>query len=313
MEMRKLMAFGQSSYIVSVPKGWVKKNKLKKGDILVIEERLNELAISAHEAGKKSAPKEISIQSNGKSEVQLRTEINSAYINNYDIITVMGEGRQLKTVKSIIHSLAGMEVLEETSTKIVAKEMLDVKEVSLQNIVRRMDLIIRSMLNDLLVIKEDLSGSLYERDAEVNRLKMLAFRTTRAAIENPSLLKLFEITYWNATMTKDVTARLERLADQVKRMAKLIENGALKDKEKMRDFKKIYLAVVKWYAEVIGIYYAKNKAAAYTNEGEAKNLLRECDDYIEKYKTVPCVKLMQNIKYIIVSLKGILRDAMEAE
>ena len=38
-EFRKLMAFGNSSYVVSVPKAWVEKNRLKKGDVLVVDER----------------------------------------------------------------------------------------------------------------------------------------------------------------------------------------------------------------------------------------------------------------------------------
>ena len=39
MEFRKLMAFGNSSFVVSVPKAWVEKNRLKKGDVLVVDER----------------------------------------------------------------------------------------------------------------------------------------------------------------------------------------------------------------------------------------------------------------------------------
>ena len=39
MEKRKLMAFGQSSYIICIPKTWIKKNNLKKGVALSIEEK----------------------------------------------------------------------------------------------------------------------------------------------------------------------------------------------------------------------------------------------------------------------------------
>ena len=46
MEYRKLMAFGNSSFIVSVPKAWVEKNRLKKGDVLMVEQKPNELILA---------------------------------------------------------------------------------------------------------------------------------------------------------------------------------------------------------------------------------------------------------------------------
>ena len=38
MEFRKLIEFGKSSYVISVPRQWVRENGLKKGDIISLEE-----------------------------------------------------------------------------------------------------------------------------------------------------------------------------------------------------------------------------------------------------------------------------------
>ena len=51
MNSRKIIKLGHSSYVVSVPKNWVKKNKLSKGDrILVRENGDNELILRKHTA-----------------------------------------------------------------------------------------------------------------------------------------------------------------------------------------------------------------------------------------------------------------------
>ncbi len=38
MNSRKIIKLGHSSYVVSVPKSWLKKNRLSKGDRLLVQE-----------------------------------------------------------------------------------------------------------------------------------------------------------------------------------------------------------------------------------------------------------------------------------
>ncbi len=38
MEYRKLISFGKSSFVVSLPKSWVTQNKMKKGDLVYFED-----------------------------------------------------------------------------------------------------------------------------------------------------------------------------------------------------------------------------------------------------------------------------------
>jgi len=313
MEIRKLMAFGQSSYIVSVPKAWVTKNRLKKGDTLVVEEKPHELTLFAHGTEERRKLHEISIETRNKSDQHIKTEITSAYVNNYDLITVLGENKSLKLAKTVFRGLAGMEVLEETATKIVGKELLDIKEVPMQSLVRRIDNIIRCMLTDLLVLQDNLKESLYDRDAEVNRLTLLAFRTSRAAMENPRVLRLFGTTYLNIVITKDVVFRLERFGDQIKRLAKVVESGTLKEPKRLKEFKRVYGAVSNQYEKVMKVYYTNKKDEAYSMEGESKALLKQCDAFMEHHKSVSSARTMEYVKHMIVALNGIIRSTMESE
>ena len=49
MEYRKLISFGKSSFVVSIPKPWINKQNLKKGDVLYFEETEENLILSAKE------------------------------------------------------------------------------------------------------------------------------------------------------------------------------------------------------------------------------------------------------------------------
>src|SRR3989344_7473405 len=93
MEYRKLISFGKSSYVISLPKNWVKENKLVKGDLIYLDEQDNNLIVGTKE---KSAVEDKTkvIGVDNKSISQLERELHAAYIENYREITFRGS--QLK-------------------------------------------------------------------------------------------------------------------------------------------------------------------------------------------------------------------------
>ena len=151
MNMRRLIGFGKNSFVVSLPKLWVDKNKLKKGALISIEEGRDGLVLKANEGiGKKEEQKKITINAENKNLTQLRTEIVSAYLNNYHVIEVISKG--LKTnapeIRDMLRGLTGLEIINQSSMRIVAKDIINVNEISIRTLVRRMDNITRSMLGD---------------------------------------------------------------------------------------------------------------------------------------------------------------------
>lgn len=312
MEFRKLMAFGNSSFVVSVPKNWVEKNRLKKGDVLVVDERPTELIFASKDSSERREFKEAVIGASGKSVQEIKTEITSLYVNNFDIIVVTDVGDAVKGIKEIFHGLVGMEIVEETTTKLVAKDMLDIKEVSMANIVRRVDIILRSMLEDAASFSGAEAESVYERDKEVNRLTLLGYRTARAAADNPRLLRLFGTTYWNLMVSKQILTHLERFGDQLKRILRFAkEHGG--EAGKFKDFKKLFASIAGHYEAVMKIYYNKDKTQAFKTEVNSKALLKECDRLLEKHNSFAAARIIEYFKYMIVSVSGVLRNNMEQE
>ena len=311
MEFRKLMAFGNSSYIISVPKAWIEKNRLKKGDVLLVEQKPNELIISSKDASERRKINEITINPEGKTFEEFKTEIISLYVNNYDVITVVNV-KNSDTVKDIFRSLVGMEVVEETATKIVAKDLLNIQEVSLDNVIRRMDIIIRSMLSDSIELDVANADSVVGRDKEVNRLSLLGFRTAKAATDNPRLLKLFNTTYWNVLIAKQVITYLERFADQIKRIIRTAKDEKI-DKKERNDLLKLIKSVNDNYIMVMKIFYEKKKQEAFKAETTTRALLKDYDTILRKYPKVSIVRFIEYFQHTIGSMKGILRTVMEYE
>ena len=149
MEYRKLISFGKSSFVVSLPKTWVVQNKLKKGDLIYFDEKDNNLFLSFNENKHDEEKKKI-IDVDGKEFFQIKRELNAAYIENYREIVFKGKEikDKSKEILEYVRELIALEVLEIDSTKIVTKDFLDMDHVSVQDLVKKMDIIIRSMLKD---------------------------------------------------------------------------------------------------------------------------------------------------------------------
>src|SRR3989338_10255022 len=308
MEFRKLMAFGNSSYIVSVPKAWVEKNRLKKGDVLFVEQKPNELILSSRDEGERRKISEVSVNTEGKTFEELKTEIVSLYVNNYDLIMVVNV-KDANAVKDIFRNLVGMEVVEETASKIVAKDLLDIQEVSLENVIRRIDIIIRSMISDSTELDVKNADSVIGRDKEVNRLSLLGFRTAKAATDNPRLLKTFNTSYWNVMLSKQTITALERFADQIKRIIRTAKEEKL-DKKFTAEVVKILGEMNANYLSVMKIYYEKKREDAIKAETRIRASLKSGEALIEKYPNVTTARFIEYFQHTVGSMKTILRTVM---
>ena len=87
MEYRKLIKFGNSSHIVSLPNYWLKKNNLKKGALIYFEENGNGELVLNPELKKHHIKSECVIEDNGDLK-DLHRRLVSNYIAGYDIIKI---------------------------------------------------------------------------------------------------------------------------------------------------------------------------------------------------------------------------------
>src|SRR3989344_3988448 len=133
IDFRKLISFGKGSYILSMPKTWIAKNNLKKGDLISLNDDGFELVLSASRQDEKLEAKEIDIDAKGKDLELLKTEIVSSYLNGYDTISIMFENnnKDVTRIKDVLRNLSGMEIMKQTSTRIVARNLINLNEISI--------------------------------------------------------------------------------------------------------------------------------------------------------------------------------------
>jgi len=284
MEYRKLISFGKSSFVVSLPKTWVVQNKLKKGDLIYFDEKDNNLFLSFTE-NKHDEEKKKTIDVDGKEFFQIKRELNAAYIENYREIVFKGKEikDKSKEILEYVRELIALEVLEIDSTKIVTKDFLDMDHVSVQDLVKKMDIIIRSMLKDCsLTFQENNAENLNLRDKDVNRLSYLLYRAIRFGIENPSkMLKKFGISPIDLLNYYWLTFHLEAIADEAKRVARTMNKITI-SKDKQQEFEQLLRQAEDLYVEIIKAYYKNDRDRGLLLSNKKHILVRTANTFLEK-------------------------------
>ena len=114
MEFRKLISFGKTSFVMSIPKAWIVKNNLKKGDLIALDERDGNLMLSPKKDKAEMEQKEIVNDTTGKDINRIKRETTSAYVNNFNPIIINGKDLTEKTpeIRQALADLIALEVME---------------------------------------------------------------------------------------------------------------------------------------------------------------------------------------------------------
>ncbi|RMF54599.1 phosphate uptake regulator PhoU [Candidatus Woesearchaeota archaeon] len=297
MVYRKLIKFGNSSLVVSLPSKWIKRHDLEKGDTIQIEENENEIILSPELSSNNEKPSEITISANEKI-LTLYDLIIAAYINNYNTIIITGEKlkEKSKEIRSIIHGLVGMEILEQTSTKIIAKDFLDVKDVSIKSIIRRIDNITRSMVLDTEICIEkgiDNQKHVADRDHDVNRLTILVYKLVFKAMQRPQMAKIFDMTYIELLYMYHVAEKIEHIADQVKRICKYCT--ILEKKYNKKELLNLFKLISNQYFTAMKALYSQDYKIADEVLSRKKNLMNVCEAFLIDNKNIFITKIVEKM------------------
>jgi phosphate uptake regulator len=260
-----LINFGKGSYILSLPKDWVIRNKLKKGSVLSLEVNGQSLMISTDLVEKEIEKKALVINADNKALEEVHTEIVAAYLAGYTLIEVVSHKLKEKgeSIKERIASLAGLEILEQTATKITAKYLINTKEISLDSMIRRMDNITKSLIIDAMECIDGCNNhsSIQQRDNDVNRLNFLIIRTVREIISSNKQLSDAHKTSWQLFTYLGIAERLEKVSDRQKRIARGLEQLKLSPGFSS-ELLLVYTSIKESFIEVMKAYYQHDKNLA---------------------------------------------------
>ncbi len=313
MDYRKLIKFGNSSHVISIPNTWIRKNKLKKGDLLYFtESKDGGIYLNPKEIIYESKDKEIKIDVYGKEIGLISKEILAAYINNYKMIYLFGKDLFKKNdeIKKNLSNLMGMEIMEETSDHLVVKDFLDINTISIEDIIKKIDIITRSLIADSkLSVNINNYENIYQRDQQVNKLSFLLFKVIKFMMNNPNLFKDYNqlnlLGYWQ------LTNALENVSDEAKRISRFITKSK-PNKEMSKELIQIYSKIENYYINVINCFYKKDKNLAFKLSLDRAQYNVDYDNYLEKYgnhKWIP--NLVERSKIMLNEIYKILKVIYE--
>ncbi|MFA6460710.1 MAG: phosphate uptake regulator PhoU [Candidatus Woesearchaeota archaeon] len=261
MEYRKLISFGKSSFVVSLPKSWVNQNKLKKGDLIYLEENGQNMILSKNENKDAVVDKIRTINIDGKDIRLIAREVNSSYILNYRTIILKGKEikDRIKEIQTILQNLIALEVMEQTSNSIVAKDFLNMEQVSIDEVIRKMDIIARTMLKESVQnVLRDNYENINDRDKDVNRLYFLLYRAVLYNMEHLSAaLKRLKMTPMDLLNHQFIGFYIEGVADEARRIARHSRNLKLSSKEK-NNLMTFYGKIEQYYLDTMRAIYERD-------------------------------------------------------
>jgi len=315
MYVRRLVKAGQASHTISLPKDWLEKNKLKKGDMIYIHEHTDrDLLLSPEKREIVEAPKEITISMANKDLGSIQRELTSAYLNNYNTIILTGDNpKLLKDVRDLIHNFIALEISDQSSTRIVAKDLLNLQEISIPKTIRRMDMIIRSLIKDAQAMP--LGGKVHEsiafRDEDINRLYFMLFRLLKKALSNPDVAQKFELNNSDILSTWYLIMNLENIGDSLNHICTLKE--ILKKVPNSDTLAQLHEEVDINFKEVMKSYYNRDKALANQVASRWTTFSRLADGFFEKNKTPDIALMKEHFKSVYSVIGNIARIVMDKE
>ena len=228
---RRLQKIG-GSVLISLPKEWVKYNRLDRGNTIVIEVRKDNSIILYPAGTELKEVKEFSIQYPSKYSESLINEITGAYLLGYDIIKLKGNSQisyeDREMIKEMIGKMVGMEIVDEDGYKITAQFLLDSTTLDPAKILFRMNSIVSGMYKDTLASLLERGPNFLKiitrRDDEVDRQYFLLVRLIRSAILDPTLASKHDLTNIDILDYRIAANLFESAGDAIVELAKAISN-----------------------------------------------------------------------------------------
>jgi len=182
MEIRKVQTTGGSSYIITLPKTWVKKLNIKKNDPLGLVVQPDGSLVITKNVGEEQEERVMEIDVAGvDTETYLFRCLIGAYIAGYNAIKIKSKSTIPPFVRAVVmkftQATIGQEVVEETDNSIIIKDLLNPAEMPFERSIRRMYTIARGMHRDAISMLRNRNKMLAEdishRDNDVDKLYWL--------------------------------------------------------------------------------------------------------------------------------------------
>ena len=287
MEIRKIQVTGGSSYVLSLPRSWIRERNIQKNDpIGVVSQADGTLLITPNiKYDRTTKSKEFPLKDYPDPQMLLRSLIG-AYISGFTVIKITSAGRIPPKVRQVVRKFTqmtiGQEVAEETDNSITLKDILNPSEMPFENTIRRMYVIVKAMHEDAVYAleqgKRELAEDVAARDTDIDRLHWLIHRQFSLIIDNPALSLRMNITPSMASTYYQISRIIERVGDH----AVLIAESVLVLIDKGVD-RSLIPKLSGLDAESLEVFYRSIQAVFSGNIVKANQIISDADELEPQY------------------------------
>jgi phosphate uptake regulator len=288
MDIRKVQVTGGSSYIITLPKDWIEKLHVQKNDPLgLISQPDGTLLVTKNISDTQvQSIKEFDVSSINDPAYLFRLLIG-AYIAGFTTIKIKAKNRFSPFVRGVVRDFAqmtiGPEVVEETDSTILLKDLLNPMEMPFDNTLKRMYVVVKNMQLDAVVAIETnnlaLADDVIARDNDVDRLHWLIARQMNVILKNVNLSRKMNLSTSLVVNTYLISRIVERIGDHAVRMAENMkrineENLGKDTKKAIRAANTLALAI---FDKSIVSFFQADVVASHQNIESIKELEDACE------------------------------------
>ncbi len=320
MEKRNLVKSGNTSYTLSLPIDWIRKNKLERGSpVNVFENESGEVVISAEKKEDFLQTQEYkTIEIDGKSVQNIRSELLDAYL--HDFSTIILEGKEIRTktepLLSLLNYFIGLDSIEQTTNSIVIKNFSSLdKETSSHSLIRKLDMGIRTMVELLGEFfskgfkKEDLF-ELKKQHEHNERIYILARKIILKITENPALMRNFQTSYHQLSKDKIVVSSMKQISFILLSCGKVLLYLD-KSKKETKMLQEVFNTIREEYITVLDALKHRKLDDAYKFLNQSSSYNEKLESYLKEAKNPLIAELINYAIFINTTLNQLAFEAVE--
>ncbi|MBN1214714.1 MAG: phosphate uptake regulator PhoU [Candidatus Lokiarchaeota archaeon] len=316
IETRKVQVTGGSSYIISLPKPWIRKNNIEKNDTIGILPQPDGNLLITPKINSEDIikSKEIVVDDFNDYNFLFRILIGS-YIMGFSKIIIKSSKKFEPFIRDCVIEFTqiaiGPEIVEETNTFILIKDLLNPKEMPFDKTIKRMYILADSMIEDsikaLRAKNKELAEEVIKRDNDIDRLHWLIGRQSNIVLRDIILSQKMGISLEDANHYQLMSRLLERIADHAVNIAKNVLIDIEKNlitKELIEKISAASRIAIELLDRSLDARMGRDIKMANDNIDSVKKLLIACEGISidpEKYKGESSII----ISYIIESIRRI--------
>lgn len=222
MVHRKIMALG-SSFVVSLPRPWLKTHGLVRGDSVSMVVQRDQTLLVTPERETQVEEKQLHLLIDAlESDESITRRIIAGYLDGYNHIKMTSNRffsvEQQNAIRKIIGTLY-MMIEESEASSILIHTLIDEGKASVTSSIERMHIITHSMCRDTLNALSnwdaDLARAVISLEDDVDQLMYFLLRLIRLAVIKPSLANQLGLDPLDCLDYQTLVHRVEQVADHV--------------------------------------------------------------------------------------------------